>query len=493
MSERVGPIRHSTSEKSQKEVPDKDRFKKELTVEKVGEIDADQKKRKRERAAPPDEKVKKPEREEVTKAYSPYEPQFYSTALQSDLFGRNTPELKKTSTSDFGTPIPSMIPSPSGTIDDEESSRLPSSQDFYKEYTTSPKSPMETRRERPIERERTREVQKDRTEEDRAEPTDKKEKGKKEKEFLGKAEKEMFEETSPKPGKEEFPFLVKNGKTKKVEKEEMASDEEAPTLSAPREKKEKASFKEKREEPRTAPYTQQIKEGRKAEKPIPTKKEKEIEEPNFYREREEREEKTKPLPKKAFSKEQPLEAQVTPDFFSPISIVSATSKIKPEKKMAPSITEPVISTPPPQFMPQPVAQNVSAAANQLMPYASPEIQNLFAQMVGTITVMTTPPGITETRVVLNSPAFEKSLFNGAEIVFQRYATAPDSFNITLTGSNAAVNLFNANLPALYSAFQKGHFKFRIGKLETAYEGSRPVFRRREGGESGGGAGERGRR
>lgn len=490
MSERVGPIRHSTSEKSQKEIPDKDRFKKELTVEKVGEIDADQKKRKRERSAPKDEEgVKKTGREEVQKAYSPYEPQFYSTALQSDLFGRNTQQLKETPASDFGSPIPSMIPSPSGTIDDEESSRLPSSQDFYKDYTSE--RHVETRRDRPIER--RREAQQDRTEErERPEPTEKKEKGKKEKEFLGKAGKEMLEETPSKVGKEEFPFLVK-GKEKEGRRIEAETfEEEALPTSPSKAKKEKVSSKEKREEFREAPFAPPIKEGKKAEKHIPVKKEKEIEEPNFYREREEREERAQPLPKRAYPKEQPLGAPATPEFFSPIYIVTAPSKTKPEKKMAPSLTEAVTSTPPPQFMPPTVAQSVSLSANQLMPYANPELQNLFAQMVGTITVMTAPPGITETRVVLNSPAFEKSLFNGAEIVFQRYATAPDSFNITLTGSNAAVNLFNANLPALYSAFQKGHFKFRIGKLETSYEASRPVFRRKEGGE-GGGAGERGRR
>ncbi|HSW73161.1 MAG TPA: hypothetical protein VLG44_07140 [Chlamydiales bacterium] len=490
MAERVGPIRHSTSEKSQKEIPDKDRFKKELTVEKVGEIDADQKKRKRERAAPSDDdKVKKTGREEVQKAYSPYEPQFHSTALQSDLFGRNTKVLKETPVSDFGSPIPSMIPSPSGTIDDEESSRLPSSQDFYKNYTSE--RPVETRRDRPIER--RREAQQDRTEErESPEPTGKKEKGKKEKEFLGKAEKEMFEEMPSKPGKEEFPFLVKKGKEGKPQKVEAETFEEEAIPPPSREKREKVSFKEKREEIKEAPYVPPLKEGKKVEKHIPAKKEKEIEEPPFYREKEPREERAQPLPKRAFPKEQPLGAPATPEFFSPIFIVTTTTKIKPEKKMAPSLTEAVTSTPPPQFMPPTVAQSVSLAANQLMPYANPELQNLFAQMVGTITVMTTPPGITETRVVLNSPAFEKSLFNGAEIVFQRYATAPDSFNITLTGSNAAVNLFNANLPALYSAFQKGHFKFRIGKLETSYESSRPVFRRKEGGE-GGGAGERGRR
>lgn len=492
MTQRIGPPHPPSSEKREKDIPDKDRFKKQLTVEEVGEIDADQRKRKRERAAPREEEgVKKTSREEVSKAYSPYQPEFYSTALQTDLFGRNTPKVQATEKSDFGSPMPSMIPSPSGTIDDEESSRLPSSQDFYRNFETPKEAPRRERpleRERPIEREKTEKEKK--AEKEEPAPSEKKEKGKKVK---GNWEPESEETKSLKPGKEEFPFLVKEGEKKerkapKIEVGEAMPEEEA-ALPAPKEKKVKP-FKEVREEKElSAPtFTTPKKEGKKVEKPIPAKKEKEIEEPSFYREKEPREERPR-VPKVVSSKEHEREAPVTPEFFSPIYVVTAVTKGKPEKKVTAS-SEIVTSQTPPQFMPPSLAQSVSVTANQLMPYASPETQNLFAQMVGTITVMTTPPGITETRVVLNSPAFERSVFQGAEILFQRYATAPDSFNITLTGNNAQVNLFNANLPALYSAFQKGKFKFRIGKLEASYESSRPVYRRKE---SAGGEGERGRK
>ncbi|HEY4255281.1 MAG TPA: hypothetical protein VGM34_02915, partial [Chlamydiales bacterium] len=121
---------------------------------------------------------------------------------------------------------------------------------------------------------------------------------------------------------------------------------------------------------------------------------------------------------------------------------------------------------------------------------SPEVLPLFYQMVGSIMVMTNyQPGVNKTEVLLNSPAFARSKFYGATIEIVKYASAPDSLNIRLTGSNEAVAAFRQNVPSLLAAFQQGNFQFKIGRLEAHYATEKPVFQRKEKklkGETGGG-------
>lgn len=98
-------------------------------------------------------------------------------------------------------------------------------------------------------------------------------------------------------------------------------------------------------------------------------------------------------------------------------------------------------------------------------------------------------GISKTEITLNSPAFARSKFFGAKIELTRYSTAPDSFNIRLTGSQEAVTAFRQNIPQLTAALQKGNFDFRVGRLEAHYSAEKPVFHRKEKGlrgETGGG-------
>lgn len=124
-----------------------------------------------------------------------------------------------------------------------------------------------------------------------------------------------------------------------------------------------------------------------------------------------------------------------------------------------------------------------AATVQASPYISKEISPLFFHMVGTIQVMVSPSDVSRTEIELTSPNFANSPFYGTKITIERYSIAPDSFNIRLTGSNQAVTLFNKNIPNLYTAFQKGNFDFRIGRIDAEYTAERPVFRRKSRGES----------
>ena len=122
---------------------------------------------------------------------------------------------------------------------------------------------------------------------------------------------------------------------------------------------------------------------------------------------------------------------------------------------------------------------VQSAVTQAAPYLRPETMALFTQMVGSIYMSTSQSGISTTEVALTSPAFKNSIFYGSTITIEKYATAPDSLNIRLTGSNDAVKTFNDNLSSLVAAFQNGNYKFRIGRIDTAYKVDKPVLSRKE--------------
>jgi hypothetical protein len=153
-----------------------------------------------------------------------------------------------------------------------------------------------------------------------------------------------------------------------------------------------------------------------------------------------------------------------------------------------------IATPSLPPLPASIQPIAAAAASQATSYLSPETIPLYFQMVGSIYVMITPPGISRTEIVLNNPAYSNSKFFGARITIEKYATAPDSFNIRLSGSDAAVTTFKENIPNLMTSFQNGNFTFRVHRLEAEFAVERPVFRRKEWGgkgkESGGDLGER---
>ena len=128
-------------------------------------------------------------------------------------------------------------------------------------------------------------------------------------------------------------------------------------------------------------------------------------------------------------------------------------------------------------MPASIQPVVESAVSGVMSYLHPTTIALFTQMVGTMYVMAAREGVSETEVVLNHPSFANSPFYGSTIIIEKYDIAPDSFNIRLTGNEAAVNSFNENLPNLMNAFQNGKFNFRVNRIEAEYA---PPIRRKEG-------------
>jgi hypothetical protein len=140
------------------------------------------------------------------------------------------------------------------------------------------------------------------------------------------------------------------------------------------------------------------------------------------------------------------------------------------------------------LLPNHVLPEAFAAATSAASYLHPSTISLFFQMVGTMYVMSEPPGISRTEIVLNNPAYANSKFYGATITIEKYATAPDSFNIRLTGNNTAVSAFRDNMPSLIAGFQNSNLPFRVHRVEAEYSIERPVFRRKERGEGRGEAG-----
>lgn len=473
---RVGPS-HSSPEKREREIPDEKRFKKQMTVEKVGEIDADQRKKKRERASSGEPAEGNEEPQE--KAPSPFS---FTAPRRPDLFGRNTPAPDPEMS--YGTPQPSMIPSPP-SIDDEETSRLPSSQTFWQQTQLPPQE----------EEERTLPQRNVRN----GAPSSHSRKEKKG-EFLPDPtpwkKQEMQGGQKKKEG--EFPFLTQEPKGKhaaeksKEQKKPFLIEDAAPSIPSlpPANVKKTTEPLKKTAEPSSPPLPapppsrmpQKLSDKEEKKPALKSKKES----PSSSSLQQPLEEKTQERREKRENKGQKhRSSEQLSTFYSPISSLAADSGEK-EKKQKPVKEIQPLNAAQPRPMPPEAAASAGLAASQLLPYANPEVQNLFAQMVGTVIVMTTPPGISRTQVILNSPAFTRTIFQGAEITLERYSTAPDSFNIKLTGSPQAVTVFNDNVQGLYNAFQKGRFSFRIGRIEASYEeSSRPVFRRKE---SAGGSG-----
>lgn len=135
------------------------------------------------------------------------------------------------------------------------------------------------------------------------------------------------------------------------------------------------------------------------------------------------------------------------------------------------------STLPP--LPASIQTQSFAALQQAAPYLSHETHALFYQLVGTMLIAQNQSGIVRTEIVLNNPSFAHSRFFGSTITIEKYQTAPDSFNIRLSGSPEAVAAYKEGIPDLMNAFQNGNFSFRVNRLEAEYASDRPVFRRRE--------------
>ncbi len=336
---------------------------------------------------------------------------------ETDIFGRNVPEDDEKVQQNYGNPTKSNISSPPFTRE-KDSDELPTSHQFWGQKTSEGKPQQQ------------------------AEAEDGKKKG--DEVVLPEQKKGKTEGSSPSK-----PMTEEEASTKALSQKEK---EELAALAGKKgEVKEIAGAPEKEEKPKI---------DQKEREKIAKKEVDEKTTVSSIHEKRKREEK---------AKEKYGNLEGLAKSFSPITLFADS---KEDGK-----TIPIASTPQP-IAPEVISQAVGATT-RAAPYLSPGVQDLFTQMVSTIIVMQSQ-GVTTTQVTLSSAAFLNTAFQGATITFQRYATAPDSYNIILSGSNQAVSLFNQNLPALERAFKQSNLPFRIGRLEAEYGEERHLIRRKKG-------------
>lgn len=126
-------------------------------------------------------------------------------------------------------------------------------------------------------------------------------------------------------------------------------------------------------------------------------------------------------------------------------------------------------------LPPAVQSQAEAITAKIESNLNPEIVPIIEHMIGSI-IQFKNKGISETHIILNNPQFVNSRFYNSKITFEKYATAPNSYNITLTGSQEAVTIFNENIEGLYKKLLTADLDFTIGQLSAEYE--RPLFRRK---------------
>lgn len=186
-----------------------------------------------------------------------------------------------------------------------------------------------------------------------------------------------------------------------------------------------------------------------------------------------------PLPSKGKKEAKEEESEISLPPPPPVAAPMQGAK-KQEKKDLDSA--PPIHVPHP--LPPLIQQAAQAAQVQATPYLNPKTEALYHELVGSIMyVASQHTGVSVTQVVLNSPNLQHSVFFNSTITIEKYASAPDSFNVRLAGTPQAVQAFNQNIQGLTTAFNAAYedkrIQFRIGRLETSYAPERHSIRRKE--------------
>ncbi len=121
---------------------------------------------------------------------------------------------------------------------------------------------------------------------------------------------------------------------------------------------------------------------------------------------------------------------------------------------------------------------------------SPDVYELFERTTGVIYIVEHADK-SSTSVTINMP---NTVYNGAELVIDRYSTAPMAFNVQLIGSPEAVKSFEANLEGLKSSFDEAQYNFEVNLLTPILqtEKKKPLIRRSGSAGGGGGGGKKGK-
>lgn len=126
---------------------------------------------------------------------------------------------------------------------------------------------------------------------------------------------------------------------------------------------------------------------------------------------------------------------------------------------------------------QPVDGLVESVCATSQTTISPEVMELIDKFLQVIK-HETDKGISTTTIDIQT-ADENSLFNGTQVVFEHYDTAPDAFNLEFRGTAEAIAHFQKNLPFLATSlkehFSKHRFQFR-SSLPRKKQRKKPVHK-----------------
>ncbi len=145
---------------------------------------------------------------------------------------------------------------------------------------------------------------------------------------------------------------------------------------------------------------------------------------------------------------------------SPFAELTSSKPNKPPEQLQSPFT---VFTPPQDIRAQAISV-ASPVANTL----PTEMIPLFTHMVGNLIHMETQ-GISTTQIVLNNPEFSSSRFYGTKVTFDKFSTAPNSYNIRFTGSEEAVTIIRQNVDGLYKTFSNADVNFKVNDIRAEHE------------------------
>lgn len=96
----------------------------------------------------------------------------------------------------------------------------------------------------------------------------------------------------------------------------------------------------------------------------------------------------------------------------------------------------------------------------------PDILDIVERIVGAL-VYLDQTGIKETTIIINASEEKPSIFDGSKITIREYSTAPKQFNVELSGTPKAVDLFQTNMQDLEEAFDTLPYNFEVKNIQTS--------------------------
>lgn len=119
-------------------------------------------------------------------------------------------------------------------------------------------------------------------------------------------------------------------------------------------------------------------------------------------------------------------------------------------------------------VPQPSLPGVSTSSSAVQtppPVLPIALDALFETMASQMVIMTSSHEQTTT-LVLDSDRFASSPLAGAKITITEFRTAPQIFNVEISGAPSAVALIQQSQEALLRRIATGHFSFSIHRFEA---------------------------